>query len=253
MELWFFGEDISAQCNLLFTLPQKEVLQLAKFLVHHVADAVFLVDLDTRFLYVNNAACCMTGYSREELLSMSMYDVNPDFSIEVWLKHWTTIKQQGSLTFESLHWTKEGRSFPVEITLTYLEYDDKDCGCIKVREITNCLQAEACLQEDNEAFLSGMQERIAQLKEANKQLYHKSREIRQALKQEKELSEHRARFVSMVSHEFRNPLHIISFSTSLLKRHNHQWTEEKKQLYLERIQTAVEHLSQLMDEVFSYR
>ncbi len=53
----------------------------------------------------------------------------------------------------------------------------------------------------------------------------------------------------MVSHEFRTPLHIISFSTSLLKRHIHQWTEEKKFQYFHRIQTAVEQLSQLMDEV----
>jgi len=51
-------------------------------------------------------------------------------------------------------------------------------------------------------------------------------EIRQALEQEKN-SANTGALVSMVSHEFRTPLNIISFSTSLLRRHSHQWTEEK--------------------------
>ena len=55
--------------------------------------------------------------------------------------------------------------------------------------------------------------------------------------------------VSMVSHELRTPLNIISFSTTLLRRHSQQWTEEQKIQYLERIQTTVEQISQLLDEV----
>lgn len=55
--------------------------------------------------------------------------------------------------------------------------------------------------------------------------------------------------VSMLAHELRSPLNAISFSTSLLKRHCDRWNEEKKRLYLDRIQTAVEQLNQLMEEV----
>lgn len=83
----------------------------------------------------------------------------------------------------------------------------------------------------------------------NEQLYHEIEEIRQALEQEKKLGEQTMHFVSMVAHEFRTPLHIISFSSSLLKRHSYQWTEEKKRSYLDRVQTAAQQLSQLLDEV----
>ncbi|MGL5077380.1 MAG: sensor histidine kinase, partial [Waterburya sp.] len=72
---------------------------------------------------------------------------------------------------------------------------------------------------------------------------------KQAVTAEQEHSKSKARFVSMVSHEFRTPLNIISFSTSLLKRYLQQWTEEKQLKYLDRLQTAVEQLSHLMDEV----
>ena len=74
-------------------------------------------------------------------------------------------------------------------------------------------------------------------------------EIRLLLEQEKQIVERRAHFVSMVSHELRTPLNIISYSTSLLKRHTYHWTEEKKLQYLQRLQTAVEQINQLMDEV----
>jgi hypothetical protein len=47
------------------------------------------------------------------------------------------------------------------------------------------------------------------------------------------------------------PFCNASFSTSLLKRHSHQWTEEKKRSYLDRIQTSIEQLSHLMDEVLT--
>ena len=74
-------------------------------------------------------------------------------------------------------------------------------------------------------------------------------ETRQALTVEKARCQNKTKFVSMVSHEFRTPLNIISFSTSLLKRHLNQWNEIKQLKYLDRLQTAVEQLASLMDEI----
>lgn len=247
---------ISDQRNLRFILQPEQELQFTKFLMERAADAVFCVDLDAQFLYVNDAACSLTGYSREELLFMGMHDLDSSFSAKVWSGYWKTIKQQGSLYFESLHQPKKGWSFPVEITVTYLDYYGREYGCIFVRDITKRKQAEEALHRANEALESRVQERTSNLRAANQQLCQEIAErkqaeveIRQALEQEKKLGELRTRFVSMVSHEFRNPLHVISFSTSLLKRYNHQWTEEIKLKHLHRIQTAVEHLSRLMAEV----
>ena len=70
-----------------------------------------------------------------------------------------------------------------------------------------------------------------------------------ALATQKELYNNKLKFVSMVSHELRSPLNIISFSTSLLKRHFNQWNETKKLEYFDRLQTAVGQLGNLMDEV----
>jgi PAS domain S-box-containing protein len=171
---------MSDQRNLQFKLQPEEELQLAKFLMEHTVDAVFWVDRDARFLYVNDAACSLVGYSRAELLSMTMHNLNLDFSVEVWSKHWRTLKQQGCLYFESLHQPKEGQSFPVEFALTYREYNGKECGCILVRDISKRKQTEVALQRVNEALKCKVQERTAQLRYVNEQLCREMAERRRA-------------------------------------------------------------------------
>lgn len=74
-------------------------------------------------------------------------------------------------------------------------------------------------------------------------------ELRAALEKEKELNEFKSRFSSMVSHEFRTPLAVILTSTGLLERYSQRMTEEKKQEHLTQIQTQVQRLVGLLDDV----
>lgn len=67
-----------------------------------------------------------------------------------------------------------------------------------------------------------------------------------------QLSQLKVYFISSICHQLRSLLNVISFSNSLLRRHAHQWTVEKKQPYLERIQVATEQIAQLLDEVLLF-
>lgn len=75
--------------------------------------------------------------------------------------------------------------------------------------------------------------------------------IHQAFLKEKELSELKSRFVSVVSHEFRNPLSTILFSTELLERYDEQLTSEKRVAYLSRIRNSVNRMNQLLTDVLT--
>lgn len=75
--------------------------------------------------------------------------------------------------------------------------------------------------------------------------------IRAALEKQKEINELKSRFVSVVSHEFRNPLNTILFSTELLQRYGTQLTEQKKGLCFDRIQGSVERMHQLLSDVLT--
>lgn len=126
---------ISDRSNLELTLQPQEEFHLTQLLIEPTANAVFWVDTDATFLYVNNAACCLTGYCREELLSMTVDDIEPKLLPNVWSKFWQTIKQQGSFYFESLEQTKE-------TTATYLEYQGREYCCIFIRDLIKSKQLE---------------------------------------------------------------------------------------------------------------
>ncbi len=73
---------------------------------------------------------------------MTVHDIDPDFSKEAWPDHWRDIKERGSFSLETNHRTKNGMVFPVEVTVNYLKYGEKEYNCAFVRDITERKLAE---------------------------------------------------------------------------------------------------------------
>ena len=128
----------------------EETLRLTQFSVDHAGSAIFWSEPNGRILYANEAASASLGYSRQELLSMNVLDIDPSFVPDDWAASWESLKRSGSLTFESRHRTKEGQLFPVEITANYLEFDGKGFNSTSVRDITERKRAEAELHHSRQ-------------------------------------------------------------------------------------------------------
>ncbi len=77
-------------------------------------------------------------------------------------------------------------------------------------------------------------------------------ELRQALEQGKQLSEQRANFVSMACHQLRTPLNVVSVSNSLLQKRIDKRTTAKTRSLLDHIQTAVEKLNQILNNILLF-
>lgn len=77
-------------------------------------------------------------------------------------------------------------------------------------------------------------------------------QLRESLEKEKELNELKSRFVTMTSHEFRTPLSTILSSSELLENYRHKWAEEKQIKHLHRIQTAVNHMTDLLNDILNF-
>jgi signal transduction histidine kinase len=75
------------------------------------------------------------------------------------------------------------------------------------------------------------------------------RALREALAERQEQVELKSRLVSIVSHEFRNPLNTILFSAELLQRYGTEVSDEKRRTYFQRINGAVKRMNQLLDDV----
>ncbi len=120
----------------------EDVLRLTQFSVDNTGDAAFWMGPDAKFTYVNDTACSSLGYSREELLSMTVHDIDPNFPAAAWPEHWQEVRRKGSFIVESRHRTREGRVFPVEITVNYLEFEGQEYNCAFARDITERKEAE---------------------------------------------------------------------------------------------------------------
>tara|TARA_B100000315_G_scaffold11110_1_gene10793 strand:+ start:318 stop:2042 length:1725 start_codon:yes stop_codon:yes gene_type:complete len=116
--------------------------QLADFTIERAAEAIFWVDSKARFQRANDAACRTLGYSRDELLSMTVFDVDSNYQKNVWPEFWEKIKKDKAFTVESCFRAKDGRKFPVEITINFIEFEGKEYTCTFVHDITEREQAK---------------------------------------------------------------------------------------------------------------
>ena len=120
-----------------FDLPH-----LPLFALDRVSDAIYWLDKEGRFFYANKAASRLLGYSQQELLSMTVFDVDPNYQPEVWPSHWLQLQKTGALSFESTEISKDGRIIHTEVMANYLQYAGQEYNCAIVRDITARKQAE---------------------------------------------------------------------------------------------------------------
>lgn len=128
----------------------EEALRLTQFAVDRAADLAFWIDREAKFAYVNDAACQRLGYTRPELLSMTVADVDPNYQRESWPRHWEALRRTGQLRFETVHRTKAGELYPVEVVANYAMFEGKEYNFAFARDISEQKQAEAALR-DSEA------------------------------------------------------------------------------------------------------
>ena len=114
----------------------EESLQMMRFSVDHAADSIFWISREGRILYVNNAACMERGYSREELLGMSIFDLDPDYQPGVWGPHFEDLKRRGSITLNTRHRTKGRVVYPIEVNANYVAIGGHEFNFCFLRNIT---------------------------------------------------------------------------------------------------------------------
>lgn len=142
-------------------------LTLFRALIDSSSDGIEIIDpVTSRLLDVNETECHQLGYTRKEMLSMSIYDIDPDFK-ENPDRILEPFRQSGQAMFETVHQRKDGSIFPVEINVKFIELD-KPYALSIARDITERKQSEAKMQNVTRA--------LATLSEVNRILIHATHE-----------------------------------------------------------------------------
>jgi PAS domain S-box-containing protein len=136
----------------------EEALHLTQIAVDRAADLAFWIGPDARFFYVNDAACERLGYTRAELLSKTVADIDADYRLEHWPVHWDQLRRKGRLRFESRHRTKSGETYPVEIVANYVAVDEQEYNFAFARDISDRKRAT----EERERLSQDLHDNILQ-------------------------------------------------------------------------------------------
>jgi len=115
-------------------------------------DAFLIHDMQGCFLEVNSAACKNLGYTRDELLQMSIMDIDTPENASLVSERLKRIEEEGYIIFESAHRARDGSEFPVEINCRKMEYQGKACILSVVRDISERNKAEEALRQSEERF-----------------------------------------------------------------------------------------------------
>lgn len=128
-------------------------LNLFRMLVDRSNDGIEVIDPETaRFLDINETTCRQVGYSRDELLSMTVMDLdNNALDPGKWPEIVEKIRRADFKIFEGTHRRKDGSVFPIEVNARFVTLG-RDYLIASVRDITGRKRAEEALQESEERF-----------------------------------------------------------------------------------------------------
>jgi PAS domain S-box-containing protein len=186
-------------------------------LFEHASDAIFLENEDDEVIDANRQACEMMGYTRDELLRMSVPDLQAP---EVRGEKGTVIKQEldnyGDL-LESINLHRNGTRFPVEVSTASIPGQEDGLVLSIVRDITERVQAE----KEREKLISELEAKNTELE----------------------------RFTYTVSHDLKSPLITINGFIGYLEEDAISGNMERLRGDIQRIQDAVEKMQRLLDEL----
>lgn len=247
-----------------------ERLQQFEALFNHATVGIVLCDKDASIINFNAQAETQFGYTKDELLGKKIEVLLPD-------------KYRKSHIAERTHFyahpenkvmghgrdlygrKKDGKEFPVEVSLSHYTYLNKvyviafviDITVRKNNELAGTKYREELqeitrqITEMNLDLEQKVEDRTTMLRETLKELEKSKKEVTEALEKEKELGELKSGFVTMASHEFRTPLSTILSSAFLLSKYNRPEDEDKREKHITRIKDAVHDMKDILEDFLS--
>jgi diguanylate cyclase (GGDEF)-like protein/PAS domain S-box-containing protein len=90
--------------------------QLADLALNIISDGIYLIDKELKIVYVNQAACDSLGYTKEELIGKTPYDIDPLITVEKMNRMINSTDEMGRVSHETKHRRKDGTVFDVQIS-----------------------------------------------------------------------------------------------------------------------------------------
>lgn len=131
----------------------EDQLKLTQFGIDHSQIGIYQIDEEGYITYANEHACNSLGYTKEEILKLSILDIDTQFDKKSWKQNRKKTQAKLVNTFETFHKRNDGSVFPVEVTINYIEFEDKKVSFSFAKDITESKRILEALK-NSEARLS---------------------------------------------------------------------------------------------------
>ena len=154
------GGDVTSQFAELEHKVRKAVahrraedsLLLAEFSVQSSSLPTYWFSPDGSIERVNQAACDALGYTKEELLTCFVWDIDPSLNREKWSQVWDRLTAAGRRVLHTLQRRRDGTVFDAEVHISIMRFRDREYGFAFARDISGQLRREAQLREIESRF-----------------------------------------------------------------------------------------------------
>jgi PAS domain S-box-containing protein len=204
----------------------EESKQRLEAILDNLPDGILTFDEAGMIDSVNPAGAYIFGYQRYELLGKSILRLIPELNDHPGGQTVPDfVSRLGSLGDELEGERKDGSRFPIYFAVSEIFFHDKRLYCAIVQDFT--------------------ERKFLEAQSRDKEL------LNMALEKERDLRALKNRFMSMISHDLRTPLAAIRLANSMLKTYGNRATEEEKRESYETIETQVEYLAELINDIIT--
>jgi len=208
----------------------KQALEWQEAIFEGSRDSIFISDQDSRFVAVNNTACDLTGYSREQLLKMRIPDIHDLPDLDAYKMYHQRIFGGEEILSEAKILRSDGAKIDTEFNNRCVSIAGKLYMHTTARNITERKQVEEEVHKLNDELEQRVIERTILLEAANKEL---------------------EAFAYSVSHDLRAPLRAIDgFSKFVLEDYGANLDPEGKRL-LSLIRSNTQKMDQFITDIFA--
>jgi PAS domain S-box-containing protein/putative nucleotidyltransferase with HDIG domain len=130
----------------------EDELALKAQLLNSANDSIVLHDFGGKYYYVNEVACKFYGYTMEEMMQKSVFDLNTPQSVEGQQSRINELKTKGRVVFEAVNSRKDGSHIPVEVNASVINIRGKQFVLSVARDITRRKQVVEELRASEEKY-----------------------------------------------------------------------------------------------------
>ena len=127
-------------------------LKRARYSLDMGLDAVAWINEKGEFMYANQSYADLIQHDREAMLGMRVQDIDPDMNDQAWVAHWEELRSSTHISMEREVRRKDGTLVPIELSLSYNEFEGQGMNFAVIRDLTQRRLAEREMRESEALF-----------------------------------------------------------------------------------------------------